>query len=389
MHAPIHHAPLSPPEPPSAARRTSTPPGPRRPARSRIGRAAAIVTGFAAIGAIAATSSNPVAAIFDGDDTTVSDNPWQVALTSDGEQFCGGSLVSDRIVLTAAHCVEGATASDIVVRAGVTDLRTGDGQRRDVDSVIERPEWSESQTGDLAMLVLERPVDVGADVAPIALATLAEAEAVSTGRVTGWGVTRDGDLPSVLQGAEVPLVDDAVCRPDLQHDAERELCAGGTGTDTCSGDSGGPLTVATDRGRALAGVTSWGIECGADSPGAYAEVAAFADWIRDRIDDPDAPVPPRPGGGDDTTDGADVDDQDDGEFIELPDEFWDQRTPLEWEEMPDDEFFDLVDRWLADDGSAEDDPGADDAVVTTDPTSAFDTNGDGLVQWSELADVFG
>ena len=93
----------------------------------------------------------------------------------------------------------------------------------------------------------------------------------------------------------MPLVDDSTCSPAVDGiDDRTETCAGGTGTDTCHGDSGGPLVI---RGRSgdprLAGVSSWGVECGGPEPGVYAEVPAVTGWLEQRLADPEAPVPPR------------------------------------------------------------------------------------------------
>lgn len=254
--------------------------------------AAAAIVGASTLGVVA---SGPAGAIIQGEETTVAENPWQVALTADDiGQYCGGSLISDRVVLTAGHCVILTPASEITVRAGVTDLATSDGQSRGVTAVVEHAPYETLGVGDLAMLVLDEPFDPSELISTLPLATADEEASATTARLTGWGLT-DQDLnyhiENVLRVTDLPLVSDAECTLDITHDGE--LCAGGAGANACYGDSGGPLTIETDRGRALVGVASWGDDCDGTIPGAYAEVTKYLDWVNERVAEPDAPEPDR------------------------------------------------------------------------------------------------
>ncbi|MFK7917050.1 MAG: trypsin-like serine protease [Ilumatobacter sp.] len=374
--------------------------------RRALAMSAGVVIG--SIGVVAGIGGGSASAIVDGSDTTVSANPWQVALTSpDGEQFCGGSIVSERVIVTAAHCTQGTPADQIQIRAGVTDLSTNDGQSHDVSAVIEHPKYVDG-VGDIAMLVLATPLDLSNSVQPIELASASDVAAAKTARVTGWGVTdeqADGS-PSVLQSTDVPLISDADCSL-VDEGNDDELCAGGTGTDSCYGDSGGPLTVATENGQVLAGVVSWGEECGDDLGGVYAEVPTFASWVAERVDDPDAPAGERLPAPDNTFGEAEFEDGDfeDGDFLEIDDAFFDEYSDDELDAMTDDEFWDAVDPYLVDDSEsgneAIDDTTFDDAnfddmtfddfddnfdVEELDEFDGFDTNGDDIVQWSEFDD---
>lgn len=364
---------------------------PARPGRRRkLALAAGLTAGT--VGVIAGGFGGSASAIVDGEETTVSANPWQVALTSpDGEQFCGGSIVSDRIIVTAAHCTQGQAEGDIAVRAGTSDLTSNDGQTRNVTAVIEHPKYVQG-VGDIAMLVLDTPLDMGSDVQAITLATAADIDAASSARVTGWGVqseTAEG-TPSVLQSADVPLVSDADC--SLVDDGnEDELCAGGTGTDSCYGDSGGPLTVATDNGQALAGVVSWGEECGGESAGVYAEVPTFATWVAERIANPDAPAGERLPAAEDGPGGEegdfDEDDFDEHEGTELSQEFIDSVGGFDaLDEMSDEEFWNAYEDYMDENGS--NDTTGSDVDVEQNELDELDTNGDNIVQWSELEPGF-
>ncbi len=400
----------------------------RQTGRRRTVLATALSAGAIVGAVVVGFGGSSASAIVDGQPTSVASHPWQVALTDGGEQFCGGSLVSDHIIVTAAHCVEGTDASDITVRAGVTDLRTDEGQQRQVTGVIEQPKYA-TGVGDIAMLVLDRPFDASPAIAPIKLATAADIGSASTATVSGWGVAGENaeDSEPVLQSADVPLVSDGECGL-IDAGNEDELCAGGTGTDSCYGDSGGPLTVAGTNGPVLAGVVSWGEECGGASPGVYAEVPTFAAWITERVDNPDAPVGerlPTPDFGDDWDDddfGDDWDDSDadidwdDGEFDDEADE-WpndsndapsgdvdiDAMTDAEFQDyidsLSDAEFEAFLDEYDPDaepaDDEASDQPtdnseydDFDDEDSMYDDFADFDTNGDGVAQWSELEALF-
>lgn len=374
----------------------------------RMALTAALATTLAAGTAVVGFGASSASAIVDGEATTTTANPWQVSLQADGEHFCGGSLVSPRVVITAAHCTEGTDASDMTVRAGATDLASNDGQTRNVTKVIENQKYT-TGVGDIAMLVLDKPFDASSSISIIEPATAAETAAATTARVTGWGTTGENsdESPSVLQTTDVPMVSDANCSL-IEDGNDDEICAGGTGTDSCYGDSGGPLTIDTDRGRVLAGVVSWGEECGGATAGVYAEVSTYADWISDRVADPDADAGERlPAGS------AEFDDSefDDSEFDDSADET--SSSDVDFESMSDDEFqnyidslsdadFDaLLDEWDEDVVDTEDDLEADDSSEDENAENEgdfndgdfndgdFDTNNDGVVQWSELEQLFG
>ena len=274
----------------------------RRRGAGRTGRTAAtaaLVIGLAVTlaGGALGIGAGPAEAIVAGRDTAISEVPWQVLLRLDGELICGGSLISDGLVLTAAHCTEGLDAADLTVRAGVTAASDDNGQDRAVTEIIKHSGFAEDGIADVSVLRLSEPFRTGDTVAPIDLASPEDLRTATTAVVSGWGVDSeddaDEDLVEQLQSTTVALVDDATCAnlldPDW-HDPDQETCTGNSNPETrdadtpaagsCYGDSGGPLVVRDAAGTPkLVGVVSWGIECGV-SPDVYAEVPAFAPWIR-------------------------------------------------------------------------------------------------------------
>ncbi len=225
-------------------------------------------------------------AIVGGTDVAIADTPWQISLQQGGFHFCGGSIISERWIVTAQHCVEGESASRLSVLAGTTRLsRAGEGQLRRVSRIIVVAGYTGPDRGkDIALLELSQPLTFTDRVQPIALAVAADnaAAAGTVASVTGWGTIRSGgSSPDGLRGVDVPMVTLASAqRVYRERLTEDQVAAGGSGRDSCQGDSGGPLTVNTARGRVLVGVVSWGYGCGDPGvPGLYANVPFYASWI--------------------------------------------------------------------------------------------------------------
>ncbi len=254
------------------------------PTKPTISRRKPLLATAAALAAATAVSfglaASPVSAVVNGSPAAANSNPWQVALLEGGEHICGGSVVSPTVVVTAAHCTQ--DVGSLQVLAGARALNSTEGQTRQVVNITVHPNYR-GEGSDIAKLTLAQPLQLGGAVQAIELASSADIANATEARVSGWGSTSENDQAGSQQllEATVPLVDDDTCNRQLGGiEALTETCAGGTGTDSCYGDSGGPLVVTgTDGAPKLAGVVSWGSECGGDTPGVYAEVPTFADWI--------------------------------------------------------------------------------------------------------------
>ncbi|XP_068280847.1 kallikrein-14-like [Nyctibius grandis] len=208
-----------------------------------------------------------------------SSQPWQVYVY--GPLRCGGVLLRDRWVLTAAHC----NRRGLRLRLGENDLGRPEGpeQERLVARAIPHPAFDPATLdNDLLLLKLDRPAPLGPSVRPLPLPT-ACAPPGATCLVSGWGTitTPQVTLPQHLICAYVTVVPPAACRRAYpRRVTPNMLCAGvrGRRVDSCQGDSGGPLSC----NGTLQGIVSWGLETCAlpGHPGVYTRVCNYVGWIR-------------------------------------------------------------------------------------------------------------
>ena len=177
-----------------------------------------------------------------------------------GGHFCGGSLVREDWVITAAHCVQGDSPSSIRVKIGMHDLDgTAGYEVRYVDNIIIHPQYSgNSLDNDYALLHLTVP----SNFEPIKLVTSDDHDNEPVMSTTmGWGATQSGGWGSdVLLEVDVPI-DDSCGNYSNWEITNNMVCAGDNngGEDSCQGDSGGPLIMTNDEGEyELIGIVSWG-----------------------------------------------------------------------------------------------------------------------------------
>lgn len=274
--------------------------------------------------------------------------PWQVALMINGApqtpegQFCGGSMLLDRWVLTAAHCVHmqddqgwfDLAPQQINIFVGSNTLAPGQGDLVPVEKIIKHPNYVGWEfDNDIAVIKLARAPNARYSTIKVPdqeFGDMLDQPGVTT-IVTGWGLTDGGGRPETLRQAEIQMLDRDLCNQAMLEARADEavkgfgyavnafgikeddayalwdelvakapipmsanmLCSGTYegGKTACSGDSGGPLVVPlTDGSYIQAGVVSWGLAA-ANGQGceetalfsAYTRVSNFLPWLEQTI----------------------------------------------------------------------------------------------------------
>ncbi|XP_038565935.1 transmembrane protease serine 9-like isoform X2 [Micropterus salmoides] len=226
--------------------------------------------------------------------------PWQASLqTSTGFHFCGGTLINNQWVMTAAHCFAstGVTTSTLTVSLGLQSLQGSNPNKvtRTVSQIIMHPSYnSNTNDNDICLLKLSSPVAFTSYIQPVCLAAPGSTYYKGTlSWATGWGNVGTGvSLPSPgnLMEVQLPIVGNrqCSCTYGLSIITSNKMCAGFSagGMDTCQGDSGGPL-VSKQGGRWIqGGIVSFTSSLGCALPNfqsGYTRVSQYQSWINSQI----------------------------------------------------------------------------------------------------------
>ncbi|KFB44072.1 serine protease 14 [Anopheles sinensis] len=259
--------------------------------------------------------------IFGGQKTGIDEFPWAVLIEYQKPRnqygyHCGGSLINERYVLTAAHCVTSLRDGWKVyrVRLGEWDLSTNpdciqhvNGNTvvaacnnppidMDIEQIVVHNGYTHAKNyhNDIALIHMARDVTYSLSVLPTCL-PLSERiintnhEDTSTIAV-GWGRTETASSSQVKM--KVDLIVQSLEECKLLYESkgaslmDTQMCVGGMdGRDTCTGDSGGPLMRMVGGFWYQIGVVSFGsANCGTkDLPAVYTDVSKYAEWIRDNV----------------------------------------------------------------------------------------------------------
>ncbi|XP_022090153.1 trypsin alpha-3-like [Acanthaster planci] len=229
--------------------------------------------------------------IVGGYESKANSRPYQVALydsSSGNFQFCGGTLVNSRWVVTAAHCVKG---SSVYVGLGYHDKysHSGSGQQFIRGTWRRHPSYNSGNLdNDIALIKLDSSANTGSSkISTISISSSKPSSGTSL-LVSGWGTTSSGGSSSrKLREVVVKAKSTSDCKKAYGSSSitSNMYCAAASGKDSCQGDSGGPIVSNYgsnyhSSGTRLRGVVSWGYGC-ADSryPGVYTNIANYCSWL--------------------------------------------------------------------------------------------------------------
>ncbi|XP_058815819.1 melanization protease 1-like [Topomyia yanbarensis] len=245
-----------------------------------------------------------------GKKAQVFEYPWMALLLDEGGEIrCGGTLIAESYVLTAAHCNRPPVTT---VRLGENDISkpidcnySEDGpdcadppQNIEVGKFIRHPLYSTSKRrNDIALIRLATPAKLSYSVRTICLPIGAMVRNPEPKEmiVSGWGFTEHGKTSNVLQYATLSLIPTSRCSSTLMAlsdaislDEASQFCAKGKNkVDNCAGDSGGPLLYNSRQSSAVQyGIVSFGVNsCGEQgAPGVYTKVSHYIDWIAQNLE---------------------------------------------------------------------------------------------------------
>ncbi|XP_045615427.1 venom protease [Procambarus clarkii] len=232
-----------------------------------------------------------------GTPTSVGQYPWLAALYYRSKLYCGATLVTDRHLVTAAHCVQRVRSGYVRIMLGSYNKSNTDEewrQERKIGKSFPHPDFERrSYNNDIAVIELDIPVTITKYVRPVCLPTTTNKtyEGILA-TVPGWGrQSESGDPSEVVREVKVPIMTNEECKKKKYKPHEitdNMMCAGYDEgkIDACQGDSGGPLLYNNGKNIDLIGVVSWGQGCArAKFPGVYARISNYIDFITSKLKD--------------------------------------------------------------------------------------------------------
>ncbi|XP_036313136.1 coagulation factor X [Pipistrellus kuhlii] len=234
--------------------------------------------------------ANSLVRIVGGRDCKEGECPWQALLIKENnEGFCGGTILNEFYVLTAAHCLHQAKHFKVRVGDRNTEIEDGNEMVHEVEMIIKHNKFDQKTYNcDIAVLKLKTPISFRMNVAPACLPEKDWAESTlmtqKSGIVSGFGRIHEKGRTSVtLKMLEVPYVDRNTCKLSTGFSITSNMfCAGYDSKleDACQGDSGGPHVTQFKDTYFVTGIISWGEGCARKGKfGVYTKVTNFLKWI--------------------------------------------------------------------------------------------------------------
>uniref|UniRef100_A0A8C3TGB9 coagulation factor Xa n=2 Tax=Catharus ustulatus TaxID=91951 RepID=A0A8C3TGB9_CATUS len=229
--------------------------------------------------------------IVGGDDCLPGQCPWQaVLLDEQGEEFCGGTILNENFILTAAHCINQTKEIKVVVGEVDREKKEQSESMHTVEKMLVHSKFIlETYDNDIALLKLKEPIRFSEFIVPACLPKADFANEVlmtqKSGRVSGFGREFEGGRRSKkLKVLEVPYIDRNTCKQSTNLAITENMFCAGYETekkDACQGDSGGPHVTRYKDTYFVTGIVSWGEGCARKGKyGVYTKLSRFLRWVR-------------------------------------------------------------------------------------------------------------
>ncbi|KAH0949026.1 hypothetical protein HN011_009426 [Eciton burchellii] len=224
-----------------------------------------------------------------GEETGVNEYPMMAGIVDSEERllFCGATIISQKYVVTAAHCLDSRDIRELGIVVGEHDVTTG--KETDatklfrISNCFKHPLYKDYHN-DIAVCKIKGTIQYSSKVGPVCLPFHHYRNSFDGSKVTalGWGLLQFGGAKATkLQKVNLNVINQTACKTVYNDADNTNMCTYSPGKDTCQMDSGGPVLWQdfVTRKLVLAGITSSGFACASKLPAIDTRVGAFLDWI--------------------------------------------------------------------------------------------------------------
>ncbi|EGI68363.1 Chymotrypsin-2 [Acromyrmex echinatior] len=225
--------------------------------------------------------------IVGGRNASTGQYPYQVSLkTQNGSHFCGGAIIHEKFVITAAHCLSGKSPDDIFIDVGSIYLSNPE-SRYLAYKLIIHPDYNKTNMmiiNDIGLINIKNKISFTNNTKLINLISYDRNFEDLRLNLTGWGKLKaDGLIPEQLQQVVVYGFSQKECPEKNSNFTDRYICTlNAVNQGACNGDSGSALTYEGD----LVGILSYGTQpCASGYPDIFTRVYYYRNWINETINE--------------------------------------------------------------------------------------------------------